>query len=85
MHSNPPNQLKKFRDENMRNENSDKLFFKGINVQINMTTSTNFQFLLQQPKSASNDRRYPIFVALERGLNVSMKANIQPAVIESQI
>ena len=40
---------------------------------------------LQQPKTAPKERRYPIFVALERGLNVSMKANIQPAVIESQI
>ena len=30
-------------------------------------------------------KRYPIFVALERGLNVSIEANIQLTVIESQI
>ena len=30
-----------------------------------------FLILLQQPKSASKERRYPIFVALERGLNAS--------------
>ena len=29
--------------------------------------------------------QYPIFVALERGLNVSGIANIQPTAIESQI
>ena len=40
---------------------------------------------LQQPKTAHQERRYPIFVALERGLNVSLRANIQPAGIESQI
>ena len=38
-----------------------------------------------QPKTAPSDRRYPIFVALERGMNVSLSANIHPAVIESQI
>ena len=35
--------------------------------------------------TAPQERRYPIFVALERGLDVSMEANIQPTVIESQI
>ena len=34
---------------------------------------------------APKESRSPIFVALERGLNVSMEANIQPTVIESQI
>ena len=38
-----------------------------------------------QPKTAPEERRYSIFVALERGLNVSQRANIQPAGIESQI
>ena len=33
---------------------------------------------------APQERRYPIFVTLERGLNVSFLANIQPTVIESQ-
>ena len=42
------------------------------------------EFLLQ-PKTAPEEGRYPIFVALERGLNVSLEANIQPAGIESQI
>ena len=41
--------------------------------------------LLLQPKTAPEESRFPIFVALERGLNVSLKANIQPAGIESQI
>ena len=41
--------------------------------------------IIKQPKSAPKDNRQPIFVALERGLNASQKANIQPAVIESQI
>ncbi len=41
--------------------------------------------LLQQPKTAPKERKYHIFVALERGLNVSRLANIQPTVIESQI
>ncbi len=41
--------------------------------------------LLLAPKIASKERREPIFVALERGLNVSRYANIQPTVIESQI
>ena len=44
-----------------------------------------FLILLQQPKSAPKERREPISAALERGLNASQKANIQPAVIESQI
>ena len=44
-----------------------------------------FLISLQQPKTAPGESRYPIFVALERGLNVSHLANIQPAVIESQI
>ena len=35
--------------------------------------------------TAPEEKRSPIFVALERGLNVSMEANIQPTVIESQI
>ena len=34
---------------------------------------------------APEERRHPIFVALERGLDVSMEANIQPTEIESQI
>ena len=41
--------------------------------------------LLQQPQTAPKERRYPIFVALERGLNMSRLANIQPTAIESQI
>ena len=40
---------------------------------------------LQQPKTAPKERRHPILVALERGLNVSHSANIQPTAIESQI
>ena len=36
-------------------------------------------------KTAPEERRHPIFVALERGLNVSLLANIQPTGIESQI
>ena len=31
------------------------------------------------------EKQYPIFVALERGLNVSRIANIHPTAIESQI
>jgi hypothetical protein len=38
-----------------------------------------------QPKNSSRERRHPIFVALDQGLNVSVEANIQPEVIESQI
>ena len=38
-----------------------------------------------QPKTAQEERRYCIFVALERGLNASRPASIQPTVIESQI
>ena len=41
--------------------------------------------LLQQPKTAPKERRGPISVALERGLNASHYASIQPTVIESQI
>ena len=40
---------------------------------------TKILYLLQLPKTASQERRYPIFVALERGLNASAEANIQPA------
>ena len=36
-----------------------------------------FNYSIQ--KSALKEKRYPISVALERGLNVSMKASIQPA------
>ena len=35
--------------------------------------------------TAPKERRTPIFVALERGLNASQRANIQPTAIESQI
>ena len=38
-----------------------------------------------QPKNSSRERRHPIFVVLDQGLNVSVEANIQPEVIESQI
>ena len=41
--------------------------------------------LLQQPKTAPKERRGPISVGLERGLNASHYASIQPTVIESQI
>ena len=34
---------------------------------------------LPQPKSAPKERSHPISVALERGLNASSEANIQPA------
>ena len=37
------------------------------------------QTLLQQPQSAPKERGYLISVALERGLNASGQANIQPA------
>ena len=33
----------------------------------------------QEIKTALQEKRHPIFVALERGLNASAKANIQPA------
>ena len=36
-------------------------------------------------KNSSPREKAPIFMALERGLNASPEANIQPAVIESQI
>ena len=39
----------------------------------------------QEIKTALQEKRHPIFVALERGLNVNPEANIQPAAIESQI
>ena len=51
----------------------------------NGLTSKLILILLLQPKTAPEERRYPIFVALERGLNESVSANIQPTVIESQI
>lgn len=35
--------------------------------------NSEFLILLQQPKSASKGRRYPIFVPLEQGLNASME------------
>ena len=38
-----------------------------------MQIKSEFLILLQQPKSASKERRYPIFVTLERGLNASME------------
>ena len=34
--------------------------------------SKQFLSLHRQPKTAPKERRYPIFVALERGLNVSL-------------
>ena len=40
---------------------------------------------MSSQKTASKEKTYLISVALERGLDVSMKASIQPAVIESQI
>lgn len=42
-------------------------------------------FEINQAKDSFLKEKIPIFVALDQGLNVSMKANIQSAVIESQI
>ena len=45
--------------------------------------------ILIRTKSAKDspirEKNHPIFVALERGLDMSVEANIQPTVIESQI
>ena len=47
-------------------------------------SKTNYEFASIAKDSAKN-KKLSYIVALERGLNVSVEANIQPTVIESQI
>ena len=49
---------------------------------IFVTLDSNF---IPNKKQLPKKEEPPIFVALERGLNASLEANIQPTVIESQI
>ena len=52
---------------------------------IFQTRSRQFDSNKIKPKTVPEERSRPISVVLERGLNVSRQANIQPIVIESQI
>ena len=63
----------------------EKIWGRGQEKYNTSPNSSKDKWFHLQPKTAPPERKYPIFVALERGLNVSIQANIQPTAIESQI